>query len=423
MARVVAELGRPETPAETAARKAESSRRYRSSKTFRNLIAALLATVGIVLVVVVGVPRGTLAERPQPDVVALSADLAADIGRPALAPALPEGWRVNQATVEGQGGTQAWTMVYVRSGESGFLRVAQGLDTDESWAVQVLDGARSTETVDIDGITWNVYRPGDPTRSGNISYAIGTDASDASDTGEVLPAARLDSDFAFAEEQQNADARFAACGGSARHPLADQVYLLEEKERPGQLMPIMEDEHGTYIMNSKDLRAVEHVQRLVQIGVDSLKIEGRTKSQYYVARTAQVYRRAIDDAMAGRAFDPALLTELESLSNRGYTSGFLERRPAQDTQNYATGSSTSQRSQYVGQVLSAEGGWAEVETKNRFAVGDTLEVVHPTGNRQVRVERMRSLDGAPLEVAAGSPLRVRIPLDGPADGAMLARLF
>lgn len=251
----------------------------------------------------------------------------------------------------------------------------------------------------------------------------GTDASDASDTGEVLPAARLDSDFAFAEEQQNADARFAACGGSARHPLADQVYLLEEKERPGQLMPIMEDEHGTYIMNSKDLRAVEHVQRLVQIGVDSLKIEGRTKSQYYVARTAQVYRRAIDDAMAGRAFDPALLTELESLSNRGYTSGFLERRPAQDTQNYATGSSTSQRSQYVGQVLSAEGGWAEVETKNRFAVGDTLEVVHPTGNRQVRVERMRSLDGAPLEVAAGSPLRVRIPLDGPADGAMLARLF
>ncbi len=176
MARVVAELGRPETPAETAARKAESSRRYRSSKTFRNLIAALLATVGIVLVVVVGVPRGTLAERPQPDVVALSADLAADIGRPALAPALPEGWRVNQATVEGQGGTQAWTMVYVRSGESGFLRVAQGLDTDESWAVQVLDGARSTETVDIDGITWNVYRPGDPTRSGNISYAIGTDA-------------------------------------------------------------------------------------------------------------------------------------------------------------------------------------------------------------------------------------------------------
>jgi collagenase-like PrtC family protease len=69
-------------------------------------------------------------------------------------------------------------------------------------------------------------------------------------------------------------------------------------------MPIMEDEHGTYIMNSKDLRAVEHVARLVKIGVDSLKIEGRTKSQYYVTRTAQIYRRAIDDAVAGRPFNP-----------------------------------------------------------------------------------------------------------------------
>ncbi|MBM3715623.1 DUF4245 family protein [Microbacterium enclense] len=178
MARIVAELGRPETPDETAARKAEASRRYRSSKTFRNLIAALLATVGIVFVVVVGVPRGEIAERPQPDVAALAADLSDDIGRPALAPALPEGWRVNQAQVEGQGGTEAWTMVYVRSGESGFLRIAQGLEADEAWAAQVLDGARSSETIDISGIEWNVYRPSDPERSGNISYALGTPAGE-----------------------------------------------------------------------------------------------------------------------------------------------------------------------------------------------------------------------------------------------------
>ncbi len=79
------------------------------------------------------------------------------------------------------------------------------------------------------------------------------------------------------------------------------VYLLEEGTRPGNLMPIEEDEHGTYIMNSKDLRAIEHVQRLVEIGVDSLKIEGRTKSPYYVARTCQAYRQAIDDAVAGKA--------------------------------------------------------------------------------------------------------------------------
>ena len=76
-------------------------------------------------------------------------------------------------------------------------------------------------------------------------------------------------------------------------------------------------------MNSQALRAVEHVARLAQIGVDSLKIEGRTKSLYYVARTAQVYRRAIDDAVAGRPFNPELLIELEGLSNRGYTGGLL----------------------------------------------------------------------------------------------------
>ena len=91
-----------------------------------------------------------------------------------------------------------------------------------------------------------------------------------------------------------------------RHPLADKVYLISRKDHPGELMPVLEDEHGTYIMNSKDLRAVEHVERLTKIGIDSLKIEGRTKSLYYAARTAQVYRRAIDDAVAGRPFDGEL---------------------------------------------------------------------------------------------------------------------
>jgi len=157
-------------------------------------------------------------------------------------------------------------------------------------------------------------------------------------TGEAM-AVRMEGDFNFNKAQEDDNAAFSACGDGARHPKADQIYLLEEKERPGQLMPIMEDEHGTYIMNSKDLRAVEHVQRLVDIGVDSLKIEGRTKSQYYVSRTAQVYRRAIDDAVAGRPFNPELITELEGLANRGYTSGLLERRPANDYQNYETGSS------------------------------------------------------------------------------------
>ena len=79
----------------------------------------------------------------------------------------------------------------------------------------------------------------------------------------------------------------ASCGGAERHPLADNVYFLEEEGRKGELLPVMEDENGTYIINSKDLRAIEHIQRLVEIGVDCLKIEGRTKSHYYVSRTAK----------------------------------------------------------------------------------------------------------------------------------------
>ena len=241
-------------------------------------------------------------------------------------------------------------------------------------------------------------------------------------TGEAM-AQRIEGDFNFNKAQEDDNSAFASCGGGERHPKADQVYLIEEIGRPGELMPIMEDEHGTYIMNSKDLRAVEHVERLVKIGVDSLKIEGRTKSLYYVARTAQVYRRAIDDAVAGRPFNPHLITELEGLANRGYTGGLLERRPANDYQNYETGNSVLQRAHFVGEVRGYENGMAEVETKNRFQVGDTLEIIHPQGNRQVKLETMFNLDGAPVQVAQGSPVRVRIPLEGPVEGALIARLL
>ena len=158
-------------------------------------------------------------------------------------------------------------------------------------------------------------------------------------SGDVQEAQKIDFN------QTVVQSGFANCGNVERNPAADQIYLTEEKKRPGQLMPIMEDEHGTYIMNSKDLRAVEHVERLVKIGVDSLKIEGRTKSLYYVARTTQIYRKAIDDAVAGRILDPSLLGELESLANRGYSDGFYQRHHASDTQNYLRGHSESNHSQ------------------------------------------------------------------------------
>jgi len=203
------------------------------------------------------------------------------------------------------------------------------------------------------------------------------------------------------------------------------AWLLEERERPGELMPIEEDEHGTYIMNSKDLRAVEYVGRLLEIGVDSLKIEGRTKSPYYVARSTQVYRRAIDDAAAGRPFDPALLGELDGLANRGYTAGFLQRHRAHDMQNYLRGHSESGRSLYVGDLLT----WdpvaqrALIEVRNRFSVGDHLEVIHPSGNRRLTLQCMHDLAGAEIGVAPGNGHRVWIPWPSDLPGALLARLL
>ena len=207
------------------------------------------------------------------------------------------------------------------------------------------------------------------------------------------------------------------------HARADQRWLLEESERPGELMPIDEDEHGTYIMNSKDLRAVEHVARLAEIGVDSLKIEGRTKSPYYVARAAQVYRRAIDDAQAGRPFDPALLGELEGLANRGYTDGFYQRHHEHERQNYLRGHSESGRSLYVGDVIAWDGAraLAQVEVKNRFAVGDRIEVIHPSGNFEITLARIENADRAPIEVAPGNGHVVWIPLPKELPGALLAR--
>ena len=229
-------------------------------------------------------------------------------------------------------------------------------------------------------------------------------------------------DFDFKTEMEKSN--LSSCGSMQRHPEADKVYLIEEKDRPGELLPIMEDEHGTYIMNSKDLRAIEHVERLTKIGVDSLKIEGRTKSRYYVARTCQAYRRAVDDAVAGRPFDMSLLGELESLANRGYTDGFYERHHTEDHQNYMQGYSKSNRSLYVGDITGYDDvkGLADVAVKNRFAVGDRLEIVHPSGNREIVVETMLNKKGEPVTEAAGSGIFVKLPLPAAdLNNAMLAR--
>ena len=217
-------------------------------------------------------------------------------------------------------------------------------------------------------------------------------------------------DFDFEAEMERSN--LSACGSLPRHPQADKVFLIEERGRPGELLPIMEDEHGTYIMNSKDLRAIEHVEKLIEAGVDSFKIEGRTKSRYYVARTAQNYRKAIDDAVAGRPFDMNLLGDLENLANRGYTDGFYQRHHTAEHQNYVEGYSKSNRSLYVGDVVAynVDNGWADIEARNKFAVGDRLQIIHPTGNHDIVIETMLNKKGQQVKEAAGSGHYVRVPL-------------
>ncbi len=200
-------------------------------------------------------------------------------------------------------------------------------------------------------------------------------------------------------------------------PINDLV-LLQEQGRPGEYMPAFEDEHGTYIMNSKDLRAVEHVERLVNMGVHSLKIEGRTKSFYYCARTAQVYAQAINDAIENKTFNPHLNTDLEHLAHRGYTEGFLQRHRHGDTQNYDYGYSKSDTQQFVGEVLGMndENGLVEIDVKNKFLVGDKLELMTPSGNHTfILTQMINSKNSEVITDAKGSGHQVSIKLETSLD--------
>lgn len=201
--------------------------------------------------------------------------------------------------------------------------------------------------------------------------------------------------------------------------------FVEQAEHPGELFALEEDEHGSYLFNSKDLRAVEQVEKLIAAGVDSLKIEGRTKSPYYVARTAQVYRRAIDDACSGRPFNAELLSELDGLANRGYTAGFLQRHTAVSLQNYQHGSSRGEQQQLVGEIISQlSDDEIQVDVKNRFGLNDQLLLLTPAGNYRFTAQRMHNKQGEEITVAPGSGhvVNLKIPPGIDAAHAMLVKI-
>jgi hypothetical protein len=176
---IVAELGRPETPEETAARKAASSKAYRSSQTMRSLIAALLVTVAVVAVIIFAVPRGEPTNAKKIDLVGIAANVESTMDSPVIVPELGDFWRVNAAGLT-SGATVVWdvTLAPADEDERGYIRLAQAFDADSSWAPQRLNGIAPTDSVRIDGLDWDVYQPGGAGAEQNITYAIGTQAGD-----------------------------------------------------------------------------------------------------------------------------------------------------------------------------------------------------------------------------------------------------
>lgn len=203
------------------------------------------------------------------------------------------------------------------------------------------------------------------------------------------------------------DANQGVCDNSCRYPYktfkagtkADEEFYIEDQREPGQFYQIDEDEHGTYIMNSKDLCVIEHLKELKEAGVCSFKVEGRTKSVYYAALVSRIYRQAIDDMMAGRPFNTALLGELDKLANRGYHKGFAAGNPGPEAQNYEFSHSRGREQKFAGIVrdFDSEKKWGLVEVRGRMNAGDEVELISPDGARKTLIQRIQSQKGEDLQ--------------------------
>lgn len=194
-------------------------------------------------------------------------------------------------------------------------------------------------------------------------------------------------------------------------------YSLQEEKRPGEYMPVFENERGTYIFNSKDLCMIESIPELVNAGITSMKIEGRMKSEYYTAIVVRAYRKAIDSYLADPekyVFKEEWLRELETVSHRQYSTGFYQMGD-RGQQVYST-SSYCRSKNYIGMVLSCnqETGEAIIIQRNNFGVGDTIEVVTP-GDLifEQKLTRLEDEKGNAIESAPHAMMMVKIKLDHP----------
>lgn len=200
--------------------------------------------------------------------------------------------------------------------------------------------------------------------------------------------------------------------GDCAQPCRWNYYLTEEK-RPGEYMPIYEDERGTFLFNSKDLCMIEYIDELVKAGVTSFKIEGRVKSEYYVATVVKAYRDAIDEYFEGKPFNPQHVEELRKISHRQYTSGFYFDKPKDTAQVYTT-SSYVRDYELIGIVLSYEEEKKELtlEQRNRFFLGDEIEILMPGEPFfRMKITDMKNEWNEPIEVAPHAQMKVKIPCD------------
>ena len=206
--------------------------------------------------------------------------------------------------------------------------------------------------------------------------------------------------------------------GACAQPCRYQYALMEEK-RPGEYFPVFEDDKGTYILNSRDMCMIDHLDDLMEAGVDCIKVEGRAKSAYYAAIVTGAYRHCIDDAFAGRPLDPVWRDEVEHVSHRVYSTGFYYGQPGQ----YVENSRYIRDWQICAKVEACdETGMAVCSLNNKFRAGDELEVVGPDLRPfPIVAGNMADAEGNPLEEPRTPQMKFTIPLPRPVPAHSILR--
>lgn len=226
----------------------------------------------------------------------------------------------------------------------------------------------------------------------------------------------------------NRDANQGVCDNSCRYPMRlyenpPTEYAIEDGRTPGRFYPIEEDEHGTYILSAKDLRLIEHLQDLRDAGVCSFKIEGRSKSEFYLAVVTRAYRLAIDAMEQGRTPDPQIVADLDRITRRGYHEGFLFASDRSPSEEYKKPGRGQDAGGYLGLVLrpSDSDQVYQVNVRGKIKTGVRIEAMSPNGIKTVRVSKMTNAKGETLQEVHGGMGEVSMEFNEPLEKNTILR--